>query len=268
MCSWRFGSSPRMRGKPRWASKTSLIPGIIPAHAGQTDLRGRDFRVKQDHPRACGANCGTPHSKSMYCGSSPRMRGKHEFEIRYAEGLRIIPAHAGQTPLAQHFGPVCADHPRACGANHPVKRAEMVDRGSSPRMRGKRSAHSMRMSTSRIIPAHAGQTGARQRRRRGVAASRVAVRCARIPRVCRTDTGACDTAAGVDDGSRPAPPRPGTKPTRRHTGQPKTQHATRSGAFHLPPIPGGNAREYPRRMGRTVIRTSGNGAWDNDERDG
>ena len=54
-------------------------------------------------------------------GSSPRMRGKRWLDSGARRGLRIIPAHAGQT--ANRNGRVCTktDHPRACGANEVLR---------------------------------------------------------------------------------------------------------------------------------------------------
>ena len=50
------------------------------------------------------------------------------------------------------------DHPRACGANVTSGSPAAYERGSSPRMRGKRDAEKRRVHRERIIPAHAGQT--------------------------------------------------------------------------------------------------------------
>ena len=92
-----FGSSPRMRGKPRATGFENSRDRIIPAHAGQT-LPARVGRDQDaDHPRACGAN-GWP-SRVLYpaSGSSPRMRGKPPSCCSTTGIRRIIPAHAGQT---------------------------------------------------------------------------------------------------------------------------------------------------------------------------
>ena len=91
-------------------------------------------------------------------GSSPRMRGKlsHVISLRFHQ--RIIPAHAGQTDGRFRWEQGDADHPRACGANErPTVLCRFI-RGSSPRMRGKRSAAHRSAGARRIIPAHAGQT--------------------------------------------------------------------------------------------------------------
>ena len=50
------GSSPRMRGSPFRHRSTLRIFGIIPAHAGLTDLIDSGIYLEWDHPRACGAH--------------------------------------------------------------------------------------------------------------------------------------------------------------------------------------------------------------------
>ena len=71
-----FGSSPRMRGKPRLERDDSRTRRIIPAHAGQTWVWIRFFQTTTDHPRACGANEQDTDADPDRIGSSPRMRGK------------------------------------------------------------------------------------------------------------------------------------------------------------------------------------------------
>ncbi len=96
-------------------------------------------------------------------GSSPRMRGKHLAQYGRGLGGRIIPAHAGQTVGTNTVLSMPSDHPRACGANYSPFSWGMMQFGSSPRMRGKPAQRVLRRQTTRIIPAHAGQTFARRR---------------------------------------------------------------------------------------------------------
>ena len=113
----RFGSSPRMRGKPGALNVPHSSSRIIPAHAGQT-LRCCCRRCDiPDHPRACGANNPDCDRVVQDAGSSPRMRGKHFHEVRVFDLGRIIPAHAGQTGFWVNTSMSPPDHPRACGAN-------------------------------------------------------------------------------------------------------------------------------------------------------
>ena len=131
---------------------------IIPAHAGQTPCPDYSSRLSPDHPRACGANEMMPEIVLNTAGSSPRMRGKHSHKHLDRLDVRIIPAHAGQTkPQYQQYRRP-TDHPRACGANSETPRPTWRQRGSSPRMRGKRNHPPPLSHRCRIIPAHAGQT--------------------------------------------------------------------------------------------------------------
>ena len=147
-----------MRGKPCRRHPETLGVRIIPAHAGQTPQFGNGVWVETDHPRACGAN-KLPNAAALpVAGSSPRMRGKLDDSSAYMYTLRIIPAHAGQTGRVERASCFIADHPRACGANWCENANTVGERGSSPRMRGKRTGHRDIAQPHRIIPAHAGQT--------------------------------------------------------------------------------------------------------------
>ena len=147
-----------MRGKPIRHGLRAHGRRIIPAHAGQTEATCKDTNAPADHPRACGANRIRRISERMHLGSSPRMRGKPMCCRNDGSGLRIIPAHAGQTSPDRHRTPQEKDHPRACGANTRVASLMRTDYGSSPRMRGKRGLLFRVRHIGRIIPAHAGQT--------------------------------------------------------------------------------------------------------------
>ncbi len=157
--SWpRPGSSPRMRGKRVQPAGIEERDRIIPAHAGQTGQSPSVAVEDADHPRACGANTYSPKIPQLSCGSSPRMRGKRRSAGRSCAGLRIIPAHAGQTFPPDTRMRWCSDHPRACGANNRHAHGHASNGGSSPRMRGKLIRGVVAGRKRRIIPAHAGQT--------------------------------------------------------------------------------------------------------------
>ena len=86
------------------------------------------------------------------------MRGKLKPTLWQYARRRIIPAHAGQTPVWKGHAHGTTDHPRACGANSRMSYGSTRDAGSSPRMRGKPWDADSREAETRIIPAHAGQT--------------------------------------------------------------------------------------------------------------
>ncbi len=174
-----FGSSPRMRGKPKGDYANVIAGRIIPAHAGQTARHVRAAAAASDHPRACGANRSSIRRRSRVCGSSPRMRGKLFLALSPGKLHRIIPAHAGQTDSLTGFFGLMTDHPRACGANLEPVADVFLGVGSSPRMRGKLTIGLHLQADARIIPAHAGQTDGRYS---------IPLRCSDHPRACGANT--------------------------------------------------------------------------------
>ena len=147
-----------MRGKRPCRRLYRRPRRIIPAHAGQTIFGTMYTAQMPDHPRACGANWLRTSTSDRIAGSSPRMRGKRDWETFCRATARIIPAHAGQTPFFLVFIIMRTDHPRACGANPRCRCSRARNCGSSPRMRGKPADGSRHAIEVRIIPAHAGQT--------------------------------------------------------------------------------------------------------------
>ena len=147
-----------MRGKLVAVDQADDRVRIIPARAGQTSTRGVPSTSTSDHPRACGANSESETEVLRQNGSSPRVRGKLVAPCRSDRLRRIIPARAGQTWFRLSCGSRAPDHPRACGANYMLRYGYFVQRGSSPRVRGKRPSGSSTGTRLRIIPARAGQT--------------------------------------------------------------------------------------------------------------
>ena len=112
-----YGSSPRVRGKPRWQRSSGNTNRLIPARAGKTSSGRASSRGCGAHPRACGENPGAALPGQGLSGSSPRVRGKH---LRH--GIRVpraglIPARAGKTLAIAHSIALSEAHPRACGEN-------------------------------------------------------------------------------------------------------------------------------------------------------
>ena len=70
---------------------------ITPAHAGKTYEDVTFNNIAEDHPRACGENLSIHPFHLQYLGSPPRMRGKHDDNIKSVVTQRITPAHAGKT---------------------------------------------------------------------------------------------------------------------------------------------------------------------------
>ena len=91
-------------------------------------------------------------------GSSPRGRGKPDYQWRIFTPARLIPARAGKT--VGSF-PVAADaraHPRAGGENLIRAFRAVCTAGSSPRGRGKLCSWRTYKRHTRLIPARAGKT--------------------------------------------------------------------------------------------------------------
>ena len=152
------GSSPRVRGKLPGRDPHSTRARLIPARAGKTNFRlvgGGRFRA---HPRACGENQDFSILQIARLGSSPRVRGKHEYRRGYRVGHRLIPARAGKTDPLRGSGSASPAHPRACGENLVASKGRRVCPGSSPRVRGKLYNDVAIVAQARLIPARAGKT--------------------------------------------------------------------------------------------------------------
>ena len=70
-----FGSSPHMRGALPGAQHQPGPRGIIPAHAGSTEVRAGADRHVQDHPRMCGDDPGRGGLLQLGPRCSPHVRG-------------------------------------------------------------------------------------------------------------------------------------------------------------------------------------------------
>ena len=132
--------------------------GLIPAHAGKTGRRvGLRARLWA-HPRSRGENLRPARPSTASPGSSPLTRGKRR-EGRhglFASGL--IPAHAGKTWNHSTTTDTAAAHPRSRGENAEAFKERARQTGSSPLTRGKLSGVWSSISSTGLIPAHAGKT--------------------------------------------------------------------------------------------------------------
>ena len=135
-----------------------MYRGIIPACAGNTKARNTACRIYRDHPRVCGEHRYSKAELSRCLGSSPRVRGTRRDVLRASRDKGIIPACAGNTSAVTCVSSFFRDHPRVCG-EHSVAKVHTPPRsGSSPRVRGTPIADSSETTSSRIIPACAGNT--------------------------------------------------------------------------------------------------------------
>ena len=129
----------------------------------------------------CGEHQSIGSPPPGLAGSSPRVRGTRSFDDPVHRQRGIIPACAGNTDTRDIFPLGGRDHPRVCGeheahpalaggsGDHPRVCGEHLDGGfaprrcggSSPRVRGTRSAPRMPLRCTGIIPACAGNTPAK-----------------------------------------------------------------------------------------------------------
>ena len=91
------GSSPLTRGKLGVRRANRVGGGLIPAHAGKTEVLGTPIDGVVAHPRSRGENELECIAGQVVGGSSPLTRGKRDACLRGREGLGLIPAHAGKT---------------------------------------------------------------------------------------------------------------------------------------------------------------------------
>ena len=112
---------------------------FIPAHAGNTRQRRQHVDTVSVHPRVRGTRPHGPRS-GLHPGSSPRMRGTHHRGYNVDLAVTVHPRACGEHSRTRrsHLA-TAAVHPRACGEHADIG-CQAVVAGSSPRMRGTRSA--------------------------------------------------------------------------------------------------------------------------------
>ena len=130
------GSSPRMRGAPMYPLTCHDCARIIPADAGSTHYSSVVFHCDRDHPRGCGEHPEQSVYPVWSGGSSPRMRGALLPFGKPVPLRGIIPADAGSTFWLYITLSLTRDHPRGCGEHVAHRMRPIMERGSSPRMRG------------------------------------------------------------------------------------------------------------------------------------
>ena len=154
-----MGSSPLTRGKQRGRRRRAGWFGLIPAHAGKTQVAQAIGVRPRAHPRSRGENRLQGHPARPLPGSSPLTRGKHEPLVYERRRSGLIPAHAGKTCLACTERSGAGAHPRSRGENVRFAAVPWAFVGSSPLTRGKLDRRGGFKGLAGLIPAHAGKTG-------------------------------------------------------------------------------------------------------------
>ena len=131
------GSSPRGRGKLLCLVVERAADRLIPAWAGKTRASRAWMTTGGAHPRVGGENSKTGAVEIATSGSSPRGRGKLWETEAESVAYGLIPAWAGKTTPISSFVLPARAHPRVGGENYPPNVLMGVERGSSPRGRGK-----------------------------------------------------------------------------------------------------------------------------------
>ena len=152
------GSSPLTRGKRLFEVGGCAHGRLIPAHAGKTGsvvTRGSGVGA---HPRSRGENGLADPVQDLRLGSSPLTRGKRDPRRNRRRPARLIPAHAGKTPVIVSISRLSTAHPRSRGENTLARKLSGESDGSSPLTRGKRRSPRHRARPRGLIPAHAGKT--------------------------------------------------------------------------------------------------------------
>ena len=152
------GSSPLTRGKPGHLVRWSGRDGLIPAHAGKTNVLVAPSSSQEAHPRSRGENRDVEKTFITGTGSSPLTRGKLARWKRAPRLQGLIPAHAGKTPPESPPSRSRRAHPRSRGENSIEETTGGLAAGSSPLTRGKPHRHPVRARRPGLIPAHAGKT--------------------------------------------------------------------------------------------------------------
>ncbi len=134
------GSSPLTRGALELKGLRVAVHRLIPAHAGSTEGKPFAYAVKTAHPRSRGEHRRAKPGRN-------RERG-------------LIPAHAGSTAATSRMARSRTAHPRSRGEHVLEFACRQYQVGSSPLTRGAPIAAVFVPADLRLIPAHAGSTGA------------------------------------------------------------------------------------------------------------
>ena len=138
------GSSPLTRGARVEKGLQKFALGLIPAHAGSTGTPSKQTRSSRAHPRSRGEHVRGRAGLFLPAGSSPLTRGAHLRQPRrslaggsspltrgalvwvkvFADGKRLIPAHAGSTRSRYMSASFPWAHPRSRGEHKSLAKSQ------------------------------------------------------------------------------------------------------------------------------------------------
>ena len=151
------GTSPRVRGKRLQPRRRDRMVRYIPARAGEAGRSPSGPPSPAVHPRACGGSNPSAKQGEIAPGTSPRVRGKRSPSGAVRVQIGYIPARAGEAPSGARIRRTPRVHPRACGGSGYQDGEEAGERGTSPRVRGKRRRLRRAGRPGGYIPARAGE---------------------------------------------------------------------------------------------------------------
>ncbi len=161
--SSRKGLSPRVRGNLAMDEGAWVKFRSIPACAGEPDNVDNSKPPQAVYPRVCGGTTPPLLTRSSCSGLSPRVRGNPGLGRGTLQGLRSIPACAGE-PILDELGELEEwVYPRVCGGTSLDVIAQAGIQGLSPRVRGNHWLSPAWSLRSRSIPACAGEPSGAQR---------------------------------------------------------------------------------------------------------
>ena len=146
-----------MRGNQCGAGWCLASRGSIPAYAGEPggcSAAAADARV---YPRVCGGTYSSVSVCADWIGLSPRMRGNPSTPNAGVNGVRSIPAYAGEPTQDYDSGRNQGVYPRVCGGTIRAWRLAKAQQGLSPRMRGNPLYTLLLRMAQGSIPAYAGE---------------------------------------------------------------------------------------------------------------
>ena len=109
------------------------------------------------YPRVCGGTACKADADVAGKGLSPRMRGNPHHLARWKDGVRSIPAYAGEPGNGNHADTPRKVYPRVCGGTAGIGGGPGKPGGLSPRMRGNQPGPHNGAGGDRSIPAYAGE---------------------------------------------------------------------------------------------------------------
>ncbi len=152
------GLSPRARGIQAGRRLRILVPGSIPACAGNTFEAAVGCLDGGVYPRVRGEYGSSEITGSHMTGLSPRARGILSVHLCCRLRLGSIPACAGNTRTVAGAPEGCWVYPRVRGEYKATRYGTHHLYGLSPRARGIPAGVNQDRSQDRSIPACAGNT--------------------------------------------------------------------------------------------------------------